>query len=195
MIRALAVVLTIFSLGAEAQPAEPLGMVLDVQGAVTATEGGKASRVEMLSYLRPGMDLEVAAGASLAATWYAGSKELRFAGPARLKVLRDRVQVVQGGGASERSLGEEKVAASKSPRLAQATIMMRSFSHAAPPPAPGGAERVEKLRPAEGAGFSDWMLYAMALEDAGLREQARPVWKKLAAERPGEPRLRQFADR
>jgi hypothetical protein len=268
-----------FFVAFQAGAQEPLGMVLDVQGSVTASEGGKAGKVEMLSYLRPNMDLDLAAGAALTVTWYANSKELKFAGPAKLKVLKDRVQVVQGAGANERSLGEERVAATKSTRLAQATIMMRSVGaakseatspargariaeatpritwrgaddmsyrfvltealggapvvdmvvkgNAASVPAnklefgkaykwkaqyqPAGgataaegdfslisraeADRIQKLRPAAGASFSDWVLYATALEDASLRSEARPVWKKLAAERPDEPRLKQFADR
>jgi hypothetical protein len=274
MIRSL-LVLAFVSFNAWAQ--EPLGMVLDVQGMVTGAAAGKAARVEMLSYLRPDMDLDLAAGSSLTVTWYATSKELKFSGPAKLKVTKDRVQVVQGGGANERSLGEEKVAATKSNRLAQATIMMRSVGPARGEPvtpakggrvmqggsrfswrgnddmnyrftladakgaalvettvkgtaievpagklawgerytwrvrfAPDGstvaesdfsvigkaeAERIEKLKPAAGAPFSDWVLYASALEDAQLRAEARPVWKKLAAERPDEPRLKQFADR
>jgi hypothetical protein len=176
---------------------EPLGMVLDVQGAVAATEGGKPGKVEMLSYLRPGMDLDVPAGGALTVTWYATSKELRFAGPAKLKVLRDRVQVVQGSGANERALGEEKVAATKSSRLAQATIAMRSVAVPRQPDAKTKAAeaKAQKLRPADGAPLSDWVVYAAALEDAGLRSDAKSVWKKLAAERPEEPRLKALAER
>jgi hypothetical protein len=35
----------------------------------------------------------------------------------------------------------------------------------------------------------------MALEDLSLASEARPIWKKLAAERPEDGRLRQFAER
>ena len=62
--------------------AEPLGMVIDVQGNATL---GK-NRLEMLSYLNPGNEVQLSNGASMTVTWYAGSKELKFAGPARLKV-------------------------------------------------------------------------------------------------------------
>src|SRR5438128_805504 len=115
---------SILSFDSRAQ--EPLGMVLDVQGAVTATDSGKSSRVEMLSYLKPSMEVELAAGANLTVTWYADSKEFKFSGPSRLKVTPQRIQVVQGAGASARSLGEDKVALGKNGmpgRLAQATIM------------------------------------------------------------------------
>ncbi|HYD57229.1 MAG TPA: hypothetical protein VEB41_10020 [Burkholderiales bacterium] len=193
-LRRFLVVLAIVALPATAQ--EPLGMVLDVQGAVSAPEAGKAAKVEMLSYLRPNMTLELSAGSALTVTWYADSRELRFAGPARLRVLKDRIQVVQGSGAAERALGEEKVAATKSPRLAQATITMRSMSVPPPPGATSGpAPKAERPKPAESAPLSDWVLYASALEEAGLKADAKAVWKKLAAERPGEPRLKALAER
>jgi hypothetical protein len=187
----------------ESKAQEPLGMVVDVQGAVSASEAGKASRVEMLSYLKPNMDLDLAAGSSLTVTWYASSKEIRFSGPSKLKVTRERIHVVQGGGANERSLGEEKVALGKGGapgRLAQATIMMRSMKPPVQdPPSPplthADHERLEKLKPAAGAGFSDWLMYALALEELKQTAEARPIWKKLAAERPEEPKLRQYADR
>jgi len=264
------------ALAASAQAQEPLGMVLDVQGSVSAADAGKASRVEMLSYLKPGMELDLAPGSSLTVTWYASSKEMKFSGPAKLKVAKEGIQ---GARANERSLGEEKVALGKngmSGRLAQATIMMRSLGRApeealSPPKgaklasltphlawkgaddrnyrvviedlkggtvletvvrgnaadvppqklAYGGAyrwraqfepgattaegefsligraeaERLAKLKPGDNASFSDWVIYAMALEDVSATSEARPIWKKLAAERPEEPKLRQYADR
>ena len=201
----LALFMMCFALPAGGQgKVEPLGMVLDVQGTVTSIDAGKSSRVEMLSYLRPGMDLDLGAGSALTVTWYADSKELSFSGPAKLKVARERIQVVQGAGANERSLGEEKVAAGKAGmpgRLAQATVMMRSMkpSSGAQETAPAltrtDQDRLAKLKPGANAGFSDWMLYAVALEELKQTPEAREVWKKLAAERPDEPRLRQFAER
>lgn len=266
-----------FSLSATAQ--SELGMVLDVQGAVTAADAGKSAKVEMLTYLKPGMDLDLAPGASLTVTWYASSKEMKFSGPAKLKVTRENILVVQGSGANERSLAEDRLASGKKGmpgRLAQATIMMRSMKapaeesisppkgakvssvtprigwkgaddrnyrlvvldsqgktvseqvvkgNAADVPAqklawgesykwrasfePGAktaegdfsviersdAERLAKIRPGANATFSDWVLYAMALEDLQLAAEARPIWKKLAAERPEQARLKQFAER
>ena len=57
------------------------------------------------------------------------------------------------------------------------------------------ADRLAKVMPVAGAAFSDWVLFAMTLEDLLLVSEARPLWKKLSAERPDEPKLRQFADR
>lgn len=59
----------------------------------------------------------------------------------------------------------------------------------------GNAERqrLERLRPAADAPFSERVLYAAELEGMGLRDEARPLWKSLAAERPDDARLRELA--
>lgn len=51
-------------------------------------------------------------------------------------------------------------------------------------------ERVEAARPGTGASFGDRVLFALLLDDAGLREAARSTWEELARERPADPRLR-----
>ncbi len=260
--------------------ADPVGMVIDVQGGATAIESGKSARIEMLSYLRPQAEIELAAGASLAVTWYANSNEYRFKGPARLKVLPDKIEVLKGDKAQARSLGEDKVAAARhdvSGRIAQATMTMRALRPAQDPAivSPGSrvmtlaprfawtsakgasayrftlqkpageaivqrnvkgtslrlpadkrlewggryrlsvqaegasssspaeadfevitreqSARLQKLRPKTGQAFSDWVLYALALESLNLSAEAKPVWKKLAADRPDDPTLQAFA--
>ena len=265
--------LAFLGMAGHAKAQEPLGMVLDVQGAVTATDAGKSAKVEMLSYLKPGMDLDLAAGANLTVTWYANSREMKFSGPAKLKVAKEGIQ---GAKANERNLAEASAGKKGMPgRLAQATIMMRSMKapaeeaisppkgarvssvtprlrwkggddrkyrvvildaqgktvheavvsgNAAEVPAqklawgegykwrasfePGAvtaegdfsvidksdADRLAKVKPGANAGFSDWVVYAMALEDLQLGAEARPIWQKLAAERPDQPRLKQFAE-
>ena len=168
--------------------AEPLGTVIDVQGNATL---GK-NRLEMLSYVNAGNEIQLAPGAALTVTWYAGSKELRFAGPARLKVEPAGIKVVQGGAAQERSVTDEKVAATKKlpARLRQAAISMRGMK----PMTPEQETQREKLRPADNAPFGDWVIYAMGLEQLGLTGEAKGVWKKLSAQRPDDPKLRQLAE-
>ena len=82
--------------------AEPLGMVIDVQGGATVNDGGKTKPLDMLSYLNAQNEIQLSPGASMTVTWYAGAKELKFAGPARLKVEPAGIKVVQGGAAQER---------------------------------------------------------------------------------------------
>jgi hypothetical protein len=168
--------------------AEPLGMVIDVQGNATL---GK-SRLEMLSYLNAGNEIQLPAGASMTVTWYAGSKEIKFAGPARLKVEAGGIKVVQGGAAQERTVADEKVAATRKlpPRLGQAAINMRGLK----PMTPEQEAARERLRPADNAPFGDWVVYAMGLEQIGLTGEAKNVWRKLSAQRPNDPKLRQLAE-
>jgi hypothetical protein len=176
---------------AQAQVTEPLGMVIEVQGSATLGNAGKSSKLEMLSYLRAQNELQLSPGAQVTVTWYAGSKEMKFSGPARLKVEAGGIKVVQGGAAQERTLTDEKVAATKKlpSRLGQAAINMRGLK----PMTPEQEAQREKLRPAENAPFGDWVVYAMGLEQIGLTGEAKGVWQKLSAQRPDDPKLRQLA--
>lgn len=54
-------------------------------------------------------------------------------------------------------------------------------------------QRLERLRPAGGATFSERVVYALLLEQEGLREAAREVWGALVSERPGAPALKERA--
>lgn len=172
--------------------AEPLGMVIDVQGSATVNDRGKTKPLDMLSYLNAQNEIQLSPGASMTVTWYAGSKELKFAGPARLKVEPAGIKVMEGGAAQERPVADEKMAATKKlpARLGQAAISMRGIK----PMTPEQEAQREKLRPAENAPFGDWVVYAMGLEQMGLTSEAKGVWKKLSAQRPNDPKLRQLAE-
>lgn len=170
---------------------EPLGMVIDVQGKGTITDAGKKAPLEMLAYLKPAAEIHLEAGASMTVTWYEGSKEMKFAGPARLKVAAKGIEVAQGKPAQERAVSDEKVEATRKlpPRLGQAAISMRGLK----PMTPEQETRREKLRPAENAPVADWVTYAMALEQMGQTSEAKGVWKKLAVQRPDDPKLKELA--
>jgi len=177
---------------AQGKPGEPLGMVIDVQGAATIVDAGKSSKLEMLSYLKPQNEITLNQGANLTVTWYANSKELKFAGPAKLKVEPAGIKVVSGAKGQERAVDEEKVAATKKlpSRLGQAAVNMRGMK----PMTPEQEAAREKLRPADNAPFSEWVVYAMALEQMGLTSQAKTVWRKLAEARPDDPKLKKLAE-
>lgn len=55
-------------------------------------------------------------------------------------------------------------------------------------------ERVDAARPGTAASFGDRVLFALLLDDTGLREAARDAWEELARERPADPRLRALRD-
>ncbi|MES9956635.1 MAG: hypothetical protein ABW086_06255 [Sedimenticola sp.] len=60
-------------------------------------------------------------------------------------------------------------------------------------PAGQGLENLRARRPAKNAPFSDWVIYAVALERAGLPQDAREVWQWLAGQRPDEKALAERA--
>lgn len=55
--------------------------------------------------------------------------------------------------------------------------------------------QVGQARPAPGAAFSERVTYATILDGMGFRDEARKEWRKLAAERKGDIRLRVRANK
>jgi len=281
-VNCLAVVLCVLPVTLLGQTVAPVGMVVDLQGPVSATDQGKSARIEVMSYLRPQMEIQLGAGAKIAVTLYVNSSENRYDGPARLRVLADKILVLQGESGQERALGEARVSAAKrvaSTRLAQAAIMMRSvrtgqdavavvpargsrimvlnpvfrwpaqaagsklhfelrraggelvyqaaasgealqlpaanalqwgqryrWSVRAEPasavPAEGEFEVItrEQLmdlaarRPPNDAPFSDWVLFAAALDDLALYADSKEVWQWLSIQRPDDENLKRLAN-
>jgi len=56
-------------------------------------------------------------------------------------------------------------------------------------------EQVARARPAPGAPFAERVTYASILDGMGFRDAARAEWRKLAAERKGDVRLRVRANK
>ncbi|MCW8962317.1 MAG: hypothetical protein OQL16_00880 [Gammaproteobacteria bacterium] len=55
--------------------------------------------------------------------------------------------------------------------------------------------RIEKLRPGNNAPLSEKVLFAAVLEQSGFQDAAHDEWKKLAAQKPGDPILSSKAAR
>lgn len=61
--------------------------------------------------------------------------------------------------------------------------------------APDLRTRVDRARPRADASFGDRLLYALLLDELGVREEAGRLWTQLAGERPGDPDLASRAQR
>lgn len=105
-------------LSAGAVLAEPVAMVTDVGGSVSVVDGGKGGKVELLSYLEPGMTLQLDPHAHLTATFFSKPVEYRFAGPARLTVEQDRI-LAGDGKAETHAVSLQKSSAAKKFTVAQ----------------------------------------------------------------------------
>jgi len=52
---------------------------------------------------------------------------------------------------------------------------------------------VQRVKPVGDASTSDWVIYAMALDQAGMRSEAGIVWRRVAQRRPDSHKLRELA--
>lgn len=98
--------------------AEPVAMVTDVGSGVSSLENGKAKKVELLSYLEPGMTLQLDTKAQLTVTFLSKPVEYRFTGPTKLIVEQDRI-LAGDGKAETHAVSLQKTTAAKKFTVAQ----------------------------------------------------------------------------
>ncbi len=109
--------------------AAPVAMVTDLQGA--GASAGK-TKLTLMAYLEPGIEIELAPATKLTLTYFAKAVEETFTGPAKIRLATDKAEVLQGAAAQVRRLDAERVAAAKKfesaarERMAVATFVMRS---------------------------------------------------------------------
>lgn len=110
--------------------AEPVAMVTDVKGGARLLEKDRSATLSVLSYLAPGMEIELDAGAQVVVTYFAQSTEFSFKGPARIAIQAENAKALKGT-VETRRLDNEKSAAAKkfvqSGKLTLATVEMRSL--------------------------------------------------------------------
>jgi len=105
--------------------AEPVAMVTDVSGGASTLEKGSPRKIELLSYLEPGMTLQLDSNAHLTVTFFSKSVEYRFAGPAKLTVEQDRILAADGK-AETHTVSLQKTSSAKKFTVAQRENMTQA---------------------------------------------------------------------
>lgn len=110
-----------------AGPEDVVGMVLDVQGSGELVRAGRASKLQLLSYVKPGAQLKLEAGSKASVSHYGAKLIYQLVGPVLAEVGEDAVKVLNGAPASTKSLAEKVVAAAVHPNMGAAAFKMRSL--------------------------------------------------------------------
>jgi hypothetical protein len=245
------------------------GMVLDLQGTGQIADNGKTSKLQLLAYLKPQMQLSLDAGSKASVSLYATKSVYQLTGPAVVEIEADKLVVKQGQPPVVKSKSQKLVAATETVNLVPGAVRMREM----PPrvllliPQNGGvildnrpafkwdaleaatyevtvleaagrtvaqsktadsgwqlpenqqlangktyrwtvaytsprdnktyratgefsvieksaAAELAALKPAEDGATEDWVLYALVLQNRNMNDEARNVWRRIAAKRP-----------
>jgi hypothetical protein len=105
---------------------DAVGMVLDVQGPGQISEKGAVGKLQLLAYLRPGMQVSVETGGKASLTLYATRSVYQISGPALLEVGRDRLNMIKGVAPSVKSMTEKLMQAAEATELRTGAMQMRS---------------------------------------------------------------------
>ncbi|MFZ6734332.1 hypothetical protein ACO0LG_20550 [Undibacterium sp. Ji42W] len=102
-----------------------LGMVLDVQGNGKMEVNGTTSKLQLLAYLQPKMQITLEAGAKASLSLYATRSVYQLAGPATVTIEKDGVTSLQGQKAVVRPMAEKLVRAAETSNVIAGAVRMR----------------------------------------------------------------------
>lgn len=102
-----------------------LGMVLDVQGNGKMEVNGVTSKLQLLAYLQPKMQITLEAGAKASLSLYATRSVYQLSGPATVTVEKDGVTSLQGQKAVVRPMAEKLVRAAETSNVIAGAVRMR----------------------------------------------------------------------
>lgn len=123
------------SLSLTANAAEPVAMITDLKGSVYLAGKAKNTPIAVLSYLPPGEEIILDAGAQAVVTYFAQSTEFSFKGPGRILIQEREAKALKGSIKTRRLDAEKSGAAMKfvqSGKLTFATVEMRSIPFVKP---------------------------------------------------------------
>lgn len=124
----LAISMTVFALiSGQAHAQAALGMVLDVQGNGKMEVNGVSSKLQLLAYLQPKMQITLDAGAKASLSLYATRAVYQLTGPATVTVEKDGVVSVQGQKAVVKPMAEKLVRAAETSNVIAGAVRMRQL--------------------------------------------------------------------
>lgn len=102
-----------------------VGIILDLQGQVSLNGGGR--KLQLLSYLKAGEQVQLETGAKLSISLYANRSVYRFTGPAVLVAEKDQIKALKGTAPEIKQVKEKLVAGADNGQLLTGAIRMRQL--------------------------------------------------------------------
>lgn len=121
------VALTVASIGGIVRADTALGMVLDVQGSGRVEMNGVVSKLQLLAYLQPKMQITVDTGSKTSLSLYATRSVYQIVGPATVVVENDGVFTKQGQKVPGRPMAEKLVRAAETSNVIAGAVRMRQL--------------------------------------------------------------------
>lgn len=157
---------------ASAAPVATMGMVLDLQGNGELLRKGESSKLQLLSYVQPGVQLRLAAGAKASVSHYAAKQMYLLIGPVLVQIDADQIRLIEGATLVSKPLSEKVVTAALNPNVGPAAFRMRSVQQIMlVAPANGGS--VVSTRPQFSWDANEATRYEIELVELPDRQVAR----------------------
>ena len=111
-----------------ASDASIAGMVLDVQGGAQLLENGNTGALKLLAYLKPNMQIKLAAGSKASVTLYANRSVYQLSGPALVEISKEQIKVLQGESPKIKAMPEKLAIAAQANNDMPGAYRMRAIA-------------------------------------------------------------------
>jgi hypothetical protein len=167
-----------------------VAVVIDGGGAARTFTSSGARPVETLDLLSTGARLQIDTVAQIVVLYLSSGIEFSFTGPGVVEVGNAQLIGLSGNPPVVRVPVAGKEIRLRTQRTAQGGVVLRSVA-VEPAASATAAETIDidARRPAADAPTAQWVAYALWLEENQASVAAKAVWRRLAAERPGDPAL------
>lgn len=170
--------------------AQPVAVVVD-GGSVGRVFSASGSRnLETLELLNAGTRVQVDGVARIVVLYLRSGMEFSFDGPGIVEVGTAQLIALSGNPPQLRAPTPGKEIRLRTQGTAQGGVVLRSMG--TQPPASAAAMRREDIdarRPEADAPLASWVAYALWLDEMQAFDEAKALWRRLAAERPSDPAL------
>jgi hypothetical protein len=171
--------------------AQQVAVVVDGGGGVGRVFSASGSRnVETLELLSAGTRVQVDGVGQIVVLYLLSGMEFSFTGPGVFEIGNAQLIALSGNPPVLRTPTPGKEIRLRTQRTAQGGVVLRSVAAETPgaASAPGSVD-IDARRPAADAALAGWVAYALWLDEMQAVDEAKAVWRRLAAERPLDPAL------
>jgi hypothetical protein len=170
--------------------AQPVAVVVDggAMGRVFSASG--ARNLETLELLTAGTRVQIDGVARIVVLYLRSGMEFSFDGPGIIEVGNAQLVALSGNPPVLRAPAPGKEIRLRTHGTAQGGVVLRSIgAPASASAATASREASDTRRPDADAALASWVAYALWLDEIQAFDEAKAIWRRLAAERPTDPAL------
>jgi hypothetical protein len=166
---ALCLISSILSIARAASDSDVVGMIVDLQGHGEIVQQSVHSKMQLLQYIKPNMQLVVDADSKASVSHYPSKLIYQLNGPTTIEVGADGIKLIRGNAPTVKSMSEKQTLITASTNIVSGAIRMRGMPEPITVVAPKNGAVLLKTRAAFKWAAYEATTYQFTLEEKPAR--------------------------